>query len=130
MSSRPFLKRYPIIEDGDMSANITSEITILQMLTVGTYAYSWAGTAPVGTVTVEISNDYAIDPAGNVLNAGTWTQIYFTINGSSVVNSAPVTGNTGTGVIEFTTGAYAIRTKYNFTSGTGVLQAVINCKVA
>lgn len=130
MSSRPFLKRYAIIEDGDMSANITSEVTILLMLTVGTYAYSWAGTAPVGTISVEISNDYALNPAGGVLNPGTWTPVYFTLNGSTVVNSAPVTGNTGTGIIEFTTGAYAIRTVYTFGSGVGTLQCVLNAKVA
>lgn len=130
MSSRPFLKRYEIIPDGDMSADLTSEVTILQMLTVGTYAYSWAGASPVGALSVEISNDYSIDPGGQVRNPGTWTPVYFTLNGSSVVNSAPVSGNTGTGIIEFTTGAYAIRTVYTFTSGTGLLQAVINCKVA
>lgn len=130
MSSRPFLKRYPSIVNGDMSASITSEVTILQMLTVGAYAYSWAGATPIGDISVEISNDYSIDPAGQVLNPGTWTQIYFTLNGSSVVNVAPVSGNTGNGVIEFTTGAYAIRTIYTPTSGTGLLQAVLNCKVA
>ncbi len=132
MSSRPFLKRSPIIVDGDMSlASITSPVTILQMLTVGTYAYSWAGAAPVGTLAVEISNDYSIDPAGTVLNAGTWIAVYFTLNGGATpVASAPVTGSPGSGVIEFTTGAYAIRTIYTRTSGTGLLQAVINCKVA
>lgn len=131
MSSRPFLKRYEAIQDGDMSADITSEVTILQLLTVGTYAYSWVGVAPVGAISVEISNDYSIDPAGNVLNPGTWIPIYFTLNGTGAqVSSAPVSGSPGSGVIEFTTGAYAIRTKYTFTSGTGLLQAVINCKVA
>jgi len=130
MSSRPFLKRYPIIQDGDMSANILSEVTVIQMLTVGTYAFSWAGTAPVGSIYLEISNDYELNPAGGVKNPGTWTEAYFTLNGTSVVNAIPVSGNTGSGVIEFTTGAYAIRTRYAFTSGTGLLQAVINCKVA
>lgn len=130
MSSRPNSPKYPVIVNGNMSGNITSAVTILQLLTVGTYSYSWSGTAPVGNISVEVSNDYAIDAGGNVINPGTWTAIYFTLNGSSTVNAAPVSGNTGTGIIEFTTGVYAIRTKYAFTSGTGTLQAIINCKVA
>lgn len=131
MSSRPFLKRYGVILNGDMSAaSLTSTVTILQLLTIGTYSYSWAGTSPVGAVSVEISNDYSLDPSGAVLNAGTWTAIYVTLNGSTVVNSIPVSGNSGSGVVEWSTGAYAIRTKYTKTSGTGTLQAVINCKVA
>jgi hypothetical protein len=132
MSSRPNIKQYQAIEDGDMSADIVSEITILQMVTVGVYTFSWSGSSPVGNISVEISNDYmpGAPSSEKPINAGTWTQVYFTLNGSSVVNSAPVSGNTGTGAIEFTTGAYAIRTKYTATSGTGLLQAVINCKVA
>ncbi len=129
MSTRSTLRPMSVITNGDMSGNITSQVTILQSLTIGTYAYSWAGTSPVGAISVEISNDYKADGA-NVINAGTWTAIYFTLNGSSVVAAAPVSGNTGNGVIEWSTGAYAIRTKYAFTSGTGTLQSVINGKVA
>jgi len=113
-----------------MSGDITSSVTILQKISIGTYTYSWNGTFPIGNISVEISNDYALDAAGNVINPGTWTPIYFTLDGSTVVNVAPVSGNTGTGVIEWSTGAYAIRTKYAVTGGVGTLQAVINCKVA
>lgn len=130
MSTRPHIAPYSVIKNGDMSADIVSAVTILQKISIGTYTYSWSGAAPVGDISVEISNDYAVDAAGNVLNPGTWTAIYFTLDGSTVVNSAPVAGNTGTGVIEWSTGAYAIRTKYVVTGGTGALQAVINCKVA
>lgn len=131
MSSRPNIKQYPVIEDGDMSAtSITSDPTNLQLLTVGAYTYSWSGTSPVGTISVEVSNDYKPGVMDiNPVNAGTWTPIYFTLNGSTAVNSAPVSGNTGTGVIEFSTGACFIRTVYTKTSGVGTLQAVINCKV-
>jgi hypothetical protein len=132
MSSRPIIKQHSVITDGDMSADITSQATLLPLLTIGCYTYSWSGNTPVGTLSVEISNDYNpnASPDGGKVNTGTWTAIYFTLNGSSTVNSAPVSGNTGTGVIEFSTGAAAIRTKYTFTSGTGTLQSVINCKVA
>lgn len=131
MSTRYFLSPQPVIVNGNMAGNLTSTVTILQSKTVGTYSYSWAGATPVGNISVEISNDYQLGADGKtVLNAGNWTAIYFTLNGSTVVNAAPVTGNTGTGVIEFTTGAYAIRTKYTATSGTGTLQSVICGKVA
>lgn len=92
------------------------------------YSYSWSG-APVGTITVEISNDYTKDAEGNVSNPGTWTQIYFNLNGMTA-NSAPVAGSPGTGFIDIDAmSAYAIRTVYHRTSGTGVLQAIVNLKV-
>lgn len=116
---------------GAMTGNIISNPTILQSVTIGTYAYSWSGSSPVGTVSVQISNDYQVSSDGRtVTNAGTWDTVFFTLDGSSVVNSAPVTGNSGSGVIEWSTGAYAIRTIYTFTSGTGTLQAIVNGKVS
>ena len=132
MSTRSNLRPQSVITDGAMANTdvITSDITILQSLTIGSYTYSWSGSSPIGAISVEVSNDYKVDAAGNVLNAGTWTAIYFTLNGSSVVNAAPVSGNTGTGVIEWSTGCYAIRTLYTNTSGTGTMQAVIAGKVA
>lgn len=130
MSSRPFVKQYPVIEDGDMSADITSEVTVMQMMAVAAYTYSWSGTSPVGVLRVEVSNDYkpgVMDT--NPVNSGTWVPIYFTLNGSTTVNEAPLTGNTGVGIIEFSTGAYAVRTVFDRTSGTGTLQSVLNAKV-
>lgn len=130
MSTRSNLRPQSVITNGNMaSASITSLITILQSLTIGSYSYSWSGTTPIGTIQVLISNDYKADGA-NVINAGTWVPIYFTLNGSSVVNSAPVSGNTGVGFIEWSTGAYAIKTVYTKTSGVGTIQSVINGKVS
>lgn len=137
MSTRSNLRPQAVIGTGSspvvsgaMTGNVTSNPTILQSLTVGSYSYSWTGTSPVGTLAVQISNDYSLTATGQVANAGTWTTIFFTLNGSSVVSSAPVSGNSGNGVIEWSTGCYAIRTVYTFTSGTGTLQAIISGKVA
>jgi hypothetical protein len=130
MSTRSNIRPQPVILNGDMSGNITSMPTVLQSLTIGSYTYSWAGTAPVGAVSIQLSNDYSLNPDGTVKNPGTWVTGYFTLNGTGAeVNFAPVTGNTGEGIIEWSTGAYAIRTLYVFTSGTGVLQAIVNGKV-
>lgn len=130
MSTRSNLRPNPVIVDGDMSGSITSEPTILQSLTVGSYTYSWSGTTPVGEISIQASNDYALNQDGTVRNAGTWVTLYFTLDGSTVVDAAPVSGNTGTGIIEFSTGAYAIRTVYTRDSGIGTLQSVISGKVA
>ena len=131
MSTRSNIRPYSVITNGDMStASITSAVTILQSITLGSYTYSWSGTSPVGTIAVQVSNDYSVNADGTVKNAGTWVALYVTLNGSSQVNSIPVTGNTGQGIVEWSTGAYAIRTVYTKTSGTGTLQSVINGKVA
>lgn len=131
MSTRSNLRPQPVILNGNMAVTLTSTPTILQSLTVGTYTYSWVGTSPVGLITAQISNDYELASDGRtVLNAGTWTAIYFVLNGSATVNSIPVSGNSGNGVVEWSTGAYAIRTIYTPTSGTGTLQAIVNGKVS
>lgn len=132
MSSRPFIKQYSVITDGDMSGNITSSATVIPTHTIGSYSYSWVGSSPVGTLSVEISNDYVANesPDGKAANAGTWNTMYVSVNGGSPAASVPLSGNTGNGIIEWSTGAAAIRTKFTFTSGTGTLQAVVNCKVA
>lgn len=115
-----------------MALSITSTPTIIQKLSMPSYSYSWTGTTPIGAVSVEISNDYSKNVDGSTRNAGTWTAIYFQLNGSpTLVNSAPITGNTGNGFIDIPiTGAYAIRTVYTRTSGTGTMTAIINAKVA
>lgn len=132
MSSRPQFNPYPVINAKSMATSLTSDVTVIQKLSMPSYSYSWTGASPVGAVSVEISNDYSQNLDGSVKNAGTWTAIYFQLNGgSTLVNSAPVTGNTGNGFIDVPiTGAYAIRTRYISTSGTGTLIAIINCKVA
>ncbi len=131
MSSRPRIPPESVITSGDMSAaSITSAVTILQSLTLGTYAYSWSGTTPIGNIAIQISNDYALNPDGSVKNAGTWNTVYVVLNGSSTVNAIPVSGNTGNGIVEWSTGAYAIRTVYTKTSGVGTLQCVFAAKVA
>jgi hypothetical protein len=129
MSSRPLIAPFKVITNGDMSANITSKVSIISNISMLSYAYSWAGSSPVGTITVEVSNDYTVNGAGTVSNAGTWTALTF-VSAGSVVSSLAVSGNTGTGFIDIDAiSAYAIRTKYNFTSGTGTLQATVAGKV-
>lgn len=124
MSSRPLTKPKSVITNGNMSGNLTSQVTVMTNLSMLSYAISWTGTSPVGTITVQVSNDYTQDEAGATANAGTWTTLTL---------SAPTTvsGNTGTGFIDVTiTAAYAVRMVYTAGSGTGTMQAIVVCKVA
>lgn len=130
MSTRTTLRPYRAIEDGSMAADVTSDVTILQGLTKVSYGLSWSGSTPVGTMAVQVSNDYALDPSGAVLNAGTWSTLPLTDDTGAVVTSLPVSGNTGTMFIDVTTAAYAIRCFYDRSSGTGTLQATVTGKVA
>lgn len=131
MSTRFTLRPQPVIKSGDMSlTSLTSAPTVLGSLTKVGYAYSWAGSSPVGTIAVQVSNDYSLDSAGKVANVGTWTPLELELAGAPVT-SIPVSGNSGTGFIDLATvGAYAIRTVYTKVSGTGTLQATITGKVS
>lgn len=121
--SRPILSPFPVITDGDMSGDITSAVTIVQNTSRITYDISWAGTAPVGTMSVQVSDTYTQNADGSTRNAGNWTTL--------ILSEVPsVSGNTGNGFIDIQTGAYAIRLVYNFTSGTGLMQATISGKVS
>lgn len=123
MASRPIITPYSVITNGDMSADITSDVTIIQNTSMLSYSFSWTGSSPVGTITVEVSNDYTQNGAGTVLNAGTWNSI-------DLSNTASVSGNSGVGFIEIhDLASYAVRVKYNRVSGTGTLQATVVGKV-
>lgn len=115
----------------DMSASSTaSTATILQSLSMISYAVSWTGSSPVGTIALEFSDDYALSPNGTILNAGTWNLAPIDVNGA-LQTSAAVSGNTGNGFIDVAaTGAYASRLLYTKASGTGTLTIVISGKVA
>lgn len=88
------------------------------------YDISWSGTAPVGVITVQVSNSYSLNADGSVRNAGSWT----TLTLSSATN---VSGATGNGFIDIDQIAgYAVRLIYTRTSGSGTLNVLIAGKVA
>lgn len=130
MSTRTYLPPDPVIKNGDMSGNIVSDATILRSLSKCSYGLSWVGTSPVGTASVQCSNDYSLNPDGSVKNVGTWNTMTFLYNGS-LVSSVAISGNSENGMFDiFDTGIYAIRLIYTFGSGVGTLQAIIAGKVS
>lgn len=116
---------------GSMAANITSQPLIMRSLSGMSFSYSWAGTSPIGTVSVEASNDYQENPDGTVKNAGTWNTLPLVNSSGVLVTSMPVSGNTGNTFIDIReTSAWALRTVYTRTSGTGILTSLATGKVA
>jgi hypothetical protein len=76
-----------------------------------------------------MSDDYKLAPDGTVENAGTWNTAPISVGGTTG-NSAPVSGNTGTGFVEILgTGSYAVRLVYTASSGTGSLTVIFTGKV-
>lgn len=130
MSTRTSLRPNPVIVDGDMSDDITSDPTVLNGLTRVSYDFSWTGSTPVGTMAAQVSNSYTIEPDGSPGAPGDWTTIPIMLSDGSVALSAPVTGNSGTGFFDIQTGAYAVRCVFTSTSGTGTLQAIVAGKVS
>ncbi len=113
-----------------MSDDITSEATVLQSLSLAGYGISWGTSTAVGTVSVQVSNDYTLSATGQDGDAGTWTTIPFDYNGATVT-SIPVTGSSGTGFLNIAKiAAYACRLVYTYTSGSGTLNATITGKVS
>jgi hypothetical protein len=129
MSSRPIISPFLVITNGNMSGNLISLVSVIQNTSMVSYAVSWTGTAPVGTLSVQVSNDYSQNADGTVRNPGTWATIV--LNYGGVPTSAiPISGNSGNGFIDVDQiAAYAIRLIYTAASGTGTLQATINGKV-
>ena len=93
MSSRPLLQPMPVIVNGDMSAPIVSLVTIISNISMMSYAYSWTGTSPSGTISVEVSDDYTQNGDGSIRNPGTWNTL-------PLAPAASVSGNTGFGFVD------------------------------
>ncbi len=107
-----------VITNGDMSGDLVSAVTIIDQLMMLSYSIIWSGTSPIGSVSVEVSNDYALNGAGAVANAGTWTALPL----SAVTD---ISGNTDAGFIDIDANAgYALRLVYTSTSGVGTMQVI------
>lgn len=106
-----------VITNGNMSGNIISAVSVVDQLVMLSYSFVWTG-SPVGSVVVQVSNDYSQDKAGQVLNPGTW-------------NSLPLSASTaiigaGNGFIDVDANAgYALRAMYISTSGSGTMNAIM-----
>lgn len=123
MSSRPFLKPFSVVANGDMSqASVTSAPTIINYVSGVSYDITWTGT-PTGSFSVQVSNTYSENPDGSVRNAGNWANVII----SPAVNAAGSDDNAIINLAGLET--YAVRLVYTRSSGSGTLNAVICGKV-
>lgn len=140
MSSRPQLDPYTVYPNplaspantSSMASSFITQPTIVQKLSQISYSCVWTGTSPVGSISVQGSNDYSIKPGGAnaVENPGTWNNLVLSSGGATTTN-IPVSGNSDHGLIDIaSTGLYAIRLVYTAISGTGNMTVVINAKVS
>lgn len=131
MSTRPQIKPEQVITNGVMASNITGTPTIISNISKVSYGFSWSGSTPVGTVSVQVSNDYRLLPNGqpDTSVTPTWNTLTLNYNGSAVT-TVPVSGNTGNGLIDIDAiAAYAIRPIYTASSGSGSMQCTVVGKV-
>lgn len=125
MSSRPILSPYSVITNASMATSLTSIVTVIQNLSMVSYEVVWsAGSTPVGTISVQVSNDYSQYADGSANNPGNWSDL-------PLSTTPGITGNTGVGYIDIDANAgYALRLVYTRTSGSGTLNVIVSGKVA
>ena len=130
MATRPQIKPNllkPLINAGDMSADITGPVSIIGDLPGIGYDITWTGT-PTGAFTVQVSNSAQFDGQGNyIAGTGNWT----VIPSASFTGTYPVpSGSADNGFIDlFGTNAYAVQLIYTAASGSGSLTVYPSSKV-
>jgi hypothetical protein len=96
----------------NMAADITTDVTNVQYLDNIGIQIAWSGTAPVGEISIQVSNDYDAK-----LGIGTWTELDF---GLPIL----ITGNSGDHLININQVPFvALRLFYDSGSGTGTMTA-------
>lgn len=124
MSSRPQFNPYKVIDNGSLSGNITSKVTIIQKLSLVSYEIVWTGTSPVGVISVQVSNDYEQNADGSTRVPGTWADLPLSV-------TPAILGNSDSGFIDIEgLAGYALRLVYTRSSGSGTINATVNAKVA
>jgi hypothetical protein len=110
---------------GNMTLTLTSAPTVLQSMSLVSYGIAWTGTSPVGTITVQASNDCTVSASGGV-TGGTWNTIPFLSSTGVIVTSFAVSGNTGNGMLTIgPVSFYACELVYTPTSGSGTLTVTV-----
>jgi hypothetical protein len=110
--ARKNVKSFAMLEDADLSGNLTGTMTNVQNLDKASIHISWAGSSPVGVVTVEARNS----------ERDSW----YTVDMGAPIN---ISGNSGDHLLVFNElPFYDMRLQYVATSGTGTVDAIITMK--
>lgn len=112
MARKHVVQSFKMIDSGDLSSNITSEITNTKNLDKASIHLSWTGTSPVGVITVEAKNG----------ENDSWYTLDF---GASI----SIAGNSGEHQLVFNEMPFTdLKLQYTATSGTGTIEAVYTAK--
>lgn len=132
MSFRPQIRPQLVLTNNNMSATVRTAPAIVEKLSLISFQFVWsAGSTPVGTAGIEVSNDYSLTPQGAVSNAGTWSTFWFQKSDGTYVTTSAISGTSGSVPINlFDFAFYAVRGVYTFTSGSGTLNVTLCAKVA
>jgi len=108
LSRKHILNSFQVIEDGDMSGDLTTKVTNVEQEDLIRYTVEWAGTGLIGTFSVEISdNDVNFQPL-------------------EFDTSPTIDGDTGAHTLNINIVNFKFsRLVYTFTAGTGTLQAFV-----
>jgi len=119
--SKKVLTVYPLVQAGDMSADITSPATNIQFLDNVSLQANFTGTAPVGTFYIQGSLDH-VEVNGDVKVAGNWVNL-------PMIPVPTAAGSDDSIVFDLNQLPFAwVRLFYDRTSGTGTLNAFISGK--
>lgn len=119
MSRKSVVAGFPMIQSGDLSANITSEIVSVKNLDNASIIVTWTGATPIGVLTVEARNNG---------KGGATPEPWYTLDMGAAIT---ISGNSGNHQLIFNLLPFTdLRLIYTATSGTGTLDAVITSKVS
>ena len=121
MSRKSWLN-YPILVAADLSADFDTfqDPTNIDFLDNASIQLEWSGALPVGTFEIYVSNDKADPSAGRYPT--NWTMLNF---GSTIIINSSQTSH----IINMNQLSFSwLAVKYNFTSGTGTMDANLTGK--
>ena len=112
------VRGFKLFDAANLSADRTSEIVYVPYLDNVGMIVSWSGTAPVGELKIEVSNQQE-----NPNQPMIWSELDF---GSPII----ITGNSGTHTINMNQLPFnAIRARYVRTGGSGSLDLIMQVKM-
>ena len=116
-----------IVSGQSTASNYTSAPYSVLDIDVQSVQIDYTG-SPSGTFKIQGSLNCNVDSLGNILAAGTWSDLYFSVNGASPAASVAVPSNASPIIFDmYGSGVPYIRVVYTG-SGTGTFTAVISGK--
>lgn len=125
---RPHLSRkntlkFTVLSAQSLAASFNSAATFIRNTDNVSYQINVTTSNSTGTFSVQVSDDYAVGPDGDITNAGTWVTL--TLSGTPTVAAANDTIGISLNQLPYD----AIRLVYTAgTAGTGTCSAIITTK--